>query len=225
MRTTGFPSERAYATTSAVPPLPRAGSPSQTAMRTSEPSTVAIPQSRYASSREPFSVITRTCSAWSRIASTCVHSAGGKSLANSARGMGRMACQDMPSALACAMKSWSPPSATEESASHSPAILARRLPNASEMAWEIASASMTCRCPENPTTWNRGIWESGLMRGTSVTFRRLHLSTSRRRPRPWARARPYRLDRPARRATLRAPMSSTLSSNSSEGTVQGAPYS
>ena len=46
IRMTGFPSDRAYATTSAVPPLPRAGSPSHTAMRTSAPSTVAIPQSR-----------------------------------------------------------------------------------------------------------------------------------------------------------------------------------
>ena len=123
--------------------------------------------------------MTRTCSAWSRIPSTCVHSAGGKSLANSARGSGRIACQDMPSARASAMKSWSPPSATEESPSHSPAIFARRLPSASEIACEIASVSITWRCPENPTTWKRGIWDSVLMGDSSVTFRRLHLSTSK----------------------------------------------
>jgi hypothetical protein len=53
MCSSGLPRERAYATTSAVPPLPPAGLPSQTASISSDLSTTRRPAARYASSRVP----------------------------------------------------------------------------------------------------------------------------------------------------------------------------
>ena len=92
----GLPMARAYSTTSAVPPLPRAASPSQTAMQQVravdglEPAVEVGVHSRAALGAD------RTCSARSSSASTPRQSPEPKSFENSVRGSGRMACQEMP---------------------------------------------------------------------------------------------------------------------------------
>src|SRR5688572_6668377 len=103
----------------------------------------------------------RTWSAAASMPCTASQSWGVKSLANSERVIGRMACQESPLARACRTNSWSLPPAMEDSAIHSPGTSRRSASSAPRIARAAPAESVRRRWPVKPTMWNCGSLPAG----------------------------------------------------------------